>query len=139
MFTGLFALFSSPLGRKIALYSGLAIGLFFVYRWHVNAIRDDQQRKDQISVREQVIKEKQAEWEVEQDKLNQQKAELIEEQGKTQELLQQAKATRQAIVTDVAKKLGGLEARLNQNQTDVAAVPVTELEARIREALVALK
>lgn len=56
------AFFLSPLGRKIALYAGIAVALFFAYRWWSNALVErgrSEGRQEQLKADEKILREEQ--------------------------------------------------------------------------------
>ena len=139
MFTAIFALVKTPLGKKIVGYSILAIGLLVWFRWQTNKAWEQGFDKGKANGIEELTKAKEAEWEERQKALDAHIQELEQAKADTLAERQQVAASRISIKSDLAKGITSLREELNRSAGDVAQIPASELDAAIRQNLVTLR
>lgn len=133
------ALWANPLVRKITMYGAIALAALWLLRLHDNRVRDDQDRKTTIKVRDQVMKEHEGAWKVQQEELDSLRQGLIADKAAIDKDRANVLAGRTAIVQTLTTGQARLATKIEELKPYIATVPATELDQRIREALNGLR
>jgi len=135
----MWALILSPLGRKIALYAGIAVALFFAYRWWSNSLIErgrSEGRLEQLKADEKILKENQKKI---QDIIDKDKA--INEQLVANEiaLKNELRRVRIDMTTNLDRAIAEIRAGREVSDARVDTIPDAELVDAIRTQLTRLR
>lgn len=131
----IWAFIVSPLGRKIAIYSAIAIGLFFAYRWWSNRLVEQgrqEGRLEQLKEDEKRLREQQAEAHA---AIDSQRA-LLEAAIQTADSTRaELRKVRTDMTTNLDKALAEIRAGREGQEDVIDRIPGDELDDAIRVQL----
>lgn len=125
----------SPLGRKIAIYSAIAVGAFFAYRWWSNRLVEQgrsEGRLEQLKDDEKRLKEQQAEA---QAVIDNERAMLAESVAAAGALKSELRKTRSDMSANLDKALAEIRAGREGQEDVIDRIPGDELDDAIRVQL----
>lgn len=125
----------SPLGRKIAIYSAIAVGAFFAYRWWSNRLVEQgrsEGRLEQLKDDEKRLKEQQAEA---QTVIDNERAMLAESVAAVGALKSELRKTRSDMSANLDKALAEIRAGREGQEDVIDRIPGDELDDAIRVQL----
>ena len=126
------AFFLSPLGRKIALYSALAVGAFFAYRWWSNRVWEKGYDEGKKAGIEEIEAAKQKEWAAKEDGLRQAAALNLQEQTQAERDLRAAQAARQDARKTLDAILAESKGRLQATHAIAQSISADAIDDALR-------
>ena len=128
----IWAFIVSPLGRKIALYAGIAVALFFAYRWWSNKLVEQgrsEGRLEQLKADEKTLKESQAKVQAIIDKDKTVNEQLV---ANEQALRAELRRIRTDMVANLDRALAEIRAGREVSDDVINRIPGDELDDAIR-------
>lgn len=129
------AFFLSPLGRKIAIYGAIAVGLFFAYRWWSNRLVEQgrsEGRQEQLKADEKILREEQ---EKAQATIDQERALVASAVAAADANRAELRRVRTDMTANLDKALAEIRAGREVTDDAISRIPGTELDDAIRMQL----
>ena len=126
------AFFASALGRKILIYTGIAVALFFAYRWWSNRLVEQgraEGRLEQLKADEKILREEQEKAQATIDLEREHVAQAIATADANRAELRRIRADQNA---NLEKALAAIRAGREVSDAGVDTIPGTELDDAIR-------
>jgi len=134
----MFAFFLTPLGRKILIYAGIAVALFFAYRWWSNSLIERgrfEGRQEQLKEDEKILKKSQEEA----NEIILQQQEALNAAISTEASLKtELRKVRTDMTSNLDKALAEIRAGKEVNDDAISRIPGDELDAGLRMQLLRL-
>lgn len=128
----LLSLWANPLTRKIIIYAGITVAIFFALRWYSNRAYYQGMQEGRTAVTTEIEKARAAEWKVKADQLAAE-ATKIDAARQTVDAERDELARDRSIIKDaLSRSLNEITLTQGVNNAKVDAVPATELDSALR-------
>lgn len=132
-------LVANPVVRKVAPYALAGVALLFTLRLWTNGIKERAAAEARVRQVEQQLDVERKGWAEKEKALAVQQEALDKEWGTLNDQRALLGQSRLSIKGELAQGIGGLKAELDRRQGEIARVPGSELDGRIRQQLGALR
>jgi hypothetical protein len=125
-------LLANPLARKILIYAGVALAIFYALRLYSNRIWDQGFREGKTAGTVELEKAKRAEWAGKQEAITAAGASLTQEKTSLSAQAAELARARRQIQASLDDSLGLISFSAKENNAKAASIPGNQLDAALR-------